>query len=180
MKNKKLKKLIEPTEPREFTEYELEMVRAIPYRKFLTTTPKRIERAKWVITLLEMNGANKKGCRLPIQLLGKWIGGNQIAQDVLAGFIEAGIVVRDNEYNADLGLARSYQMTDRWKLVNLKAFVRVREGETKFCWTCLTHLPLTDFGKNKTKKDGLTSMCKTCKKEYDRVRYTNSLSANNY
>jgi|TARA_R110002049_G_scaffold32928_4_gene108893 hypothetical protein len=41
----------------------------------------------------------------------------------------------------------------------------------KKCTKCKIEKELTDFGKHKENKDGLTGDCKSCKKEYDKERY---------
>ena len=38
--------------------------------------------------------------------------------------------------------------------------------ETKHCNKCGKDKPISEFGKNSSKKDGLQSMCKECTKEY--------------
>ena len=44
---------------------------------------------------------------------------------------------------------------------------------TKFCYKCNENKPLDAFGKNKSKKDGLSTECKLCKKMQDRKYYEN-------
>jgi hypothetical protein len=41
----------------------------------------------------------------------------------------------------------------------------------KTCCRCKETLPLSSFGKNKTKKDGYQTACKECKKLYSKERY---------
>lgn len=43
--------------------------------------------------------------------------------------------------------------------------------ESKICVTCLESKSLSDFTKNKLKKDGLQNYCKLCKKEHDHKHY---------
>lgn len=43
--------------------------------------------------------------------------------------------------------------------------------ETKFCTKCEKQKPVSEFGKNKSKKDGLQSYCKECVKIYKRKHY---------
>jgi superfamily II helicase len=38
--------------------------------------------------------------------------------------------------------------------------------DTKVCSKCGQELPVSEFNKNKTNKDGLQNMCKRCAKEY--------------
>lgn len=42
--------------------------------------------------------------------------------------------------------------------------------ETKKCYKCGRTLPVTEFYKNRSTKDGLQSMCKDCIKERDAAR----------
>jgi hypothetical protein len=46
--------------------------------------------------------------------------------------------------------------------------------ETKWCGTCKTELPTTDFAGNRTRKDGLQSHCRTCKKTIQNRWYANN------
>lgn len=41
----------------------------------------------------------------------------------------------------------------------------------KICSRCKTERPLSDFNRNNTKSDGLSTMCKCCNKEYQKKRY---------
>lgn len=43
--------------------------------------------------------------------------------------------------------------------------------ETKLCTRCGIEKPITEFGRNITKKDGLQSACKTCRKEICKAYY---------
>lgn len=43
--------------------------------------------------------------------------------------------------------------------------------ETKKCGKCKEVKPRSEFALNRSKKDGLQSYCKTCKKEYDHDEY---------
>lgn len=43
--------------------------------------------------------------------------------------------------------------------------------ETKHCNKCGKDKPISEFGKNSSKKDGLQSMCKECTKEYKKLHY---------
>ena len=47
----------------------------------------------------------------------------------------------------------------------------------KYCGTCKKTLSVDKFGSNVSRKDGLQSMCKDCKKEYDKERYANNKDA---
>jgi hypothetical protein len=42
---------------------------------------------------------------------------------------------------------------------------------TKFCYKCKENKPLDAFGKNKSKKDGLSTECKPCKRTQDKQYY---------
>ena len=42
------------------------------------------------------------------------------------------------------------------------------EKGTKICSKCKRELPISEFGKNKTTKDGLNSWCKLCSSNYNR------------
>ena len=42
---------------------------------------------------------------------------------------------------------------------------------TKKCSKCGRELPLSEFCKDKTSKDRLSYWCKSCKREYDKIRY---------
>ena len=42
---------------------------------------------------------------------------------------------------------------------------------TKVCPKCGRELPLSEFCKDKTSKDRLSYWCKSCKREYDKIRY---------
>ena len=44
----------------------------------------------------------------------------------------------------------------------------------KICTRCRQELPFDLFGKNKSKKDGLQTHCKTCRKEINNNHYKNS------
>lgn len=44
--------------------------------------------------------------------------------------------------------------------------------ETKLCAKCGTVKPISEFGLNKSKKDGLQSHCKECVKKYKKQHYT--------
>lgn len=41
--------------------------------------------------------------------------------------------------------------------------------ETKLCTKCGKTKPISEFGLNKSKKDGLQSYCKECVKEYKKT-----------
>ena len=43
--------------------------------------------------------------------------------------------------------------------------------QMKFCPGCDQNLKISDFSKNKIKKDGLQSTCKQCKKKYNQQHY---------
>lgn len=43
--------------------------------------------------------------------------------------------------------------------------------ETKTCKKCGRELPLSEFNKDKSRKDGLQRMCKKCKKQYQKQYY---------
>ena len=40
---------------------------------------------------------------------------------------------------------------------------------TKVCAKCRRELPLSEFTKNKSRRDGLQNWCKSCRKEYDKI-----------
>lgn len=44
----------------------------------------------------------------------------------------------------------------------------------KHCHRCERTLNITDFGKNSSKKDGLQSQCKTCRREVNNLHYKKS------
>lgn len=44
--------------------------------------------------------------------------------------------------------------------------------ETKLCTKCGKVKPISEFGKNKSKKDGLQSHCKECVREYKKKHYS--------
>lgn len=46
--------------------------------------------------------------------------------------------------------------------------------ETKTCTNCGETKPVTEFGADKRKRDGLTSWCKECKRREQRERYANN------
>lgn len=46
--------------------------------------------------------------------------------------------------------------------------------DTKLCNKCGKVKPISEFGKNKTKKDGLQSQCKECVKIYKKQHYENN------
>jgi hypothetical protein len=41
----------------------------------------------------------------------------------------------------------------------------------KTCSTCKIKKSIDNFGKDKSRKDGLNHVCKSCRKEYDRLKY---------
>lgn len=43
--------------------------------------------------------------------------------------------------------------------------------ETKICSKCKKEKPVSEFGKNKAKKDGLQAECKECKSAYNKLHY---------
>ena len=43
----------------------------------------------------------------------------------------------------------------------------------KYCSSCQTEKPITDFGKRAASRDGLASKCKQCQREYDKSRANN-------
>jgi len=45
------------------------------------------------------------------------------------------------------------------------------DSSIKKCSKCGRELPLSEFDKNKSMKDGLDHKCKDCKKEYNKLRY---------
>lgn len=47
---------------------------------------------------------------------------------------------------------------------------------TKRCPKCNTEKEVCEFGKNKAKPDGLQSVCKTCKKQYNRKDYEKNIT----
>lgn len=46
-----------------------------------------------------------------------------------------------------------------------------RAMETKICSKCKKEKPISEFGKNKAKKDGLQTECKECKSAYNKLHY---------
>lgn len=44
----------------------------------------------------------------------------------------------------------------------------------KYCPQCQTEKEFSEFGPNKSKKDGFQSQCKDCRREYMRTWYTNN------
>ena len=52
------------------------------------------------------------------------------------------------------------------------------EVKTKICQKCGRTLPLGEFAKNKTKKDGLANWCKACTKAYNMEYYTDYYAKN--
>ena len=42
---------------------------------------------------------------------------------------------------------------------------------TKYCYKCTTNKPVESFGKNKSKKDGLSTECRLCKRHCDKQYY---------
>lgn len=48
------------------------------------------------------------------------------------------------------------------------------QGKVKFCPSCKKDLPLTAFGKNKRRSDGLTVYCKECRNKRQRDKYAES------
>ena len=48
---------------------------------------------------------------------------------------------------------------------------KMTDEKTKVCTKCGRELPLSEFTKYKTTKDRLQYWCKSCKKEYDKLRY---------
>ena len=47
-------------------------------------------------------------------------------------------------------------------------------GKTKYCSKCETDKIVGYFAKNKSKKDGLNSYCKSCNKKYQKSHYKNN------
>jgi len=45
------------------------------------------------------------------------------------------------------------------------------DEKTKVCTKCGRELPLSEFSKHKITKDGLKNWCKSCTREYDKIRY---------
>ena len=45
------------------------------------------------------------------------------------------------------------------------------DEKTKKCSKCGRELPLSEFSKQKATKDGLISWCKSCTREYSKIRY---------
>ena len=43
--------------------------------------------------------------------------------------------------------------------------------EIKHCNKCGKDKPISEFGKNKSKKDGLQTMCKECVRAYGKLHY---------
>jgi hypothetical protein len=43
----------------------------------------------------------------------------------------------------------------------------------KYCSSCQTEKPITDFGKRSASRDGLASKCKQCQRDYDKSRANN-------
>ena len=41
---------------------------------------------------------------------------------------------------------------------------------TSWCFSCRKHLPLTDFNKNRSRRDGVQNECKACQASYRRLR----------
>lgn len=48
--------------------------------------------------------------------------------------------------------------------------------QTKFCNKCGQEKPISEFGKNKSKKDGLQTQCKACVKLYKQKHYSENKS----
>ncbi len=44
-------------------------------------------------------------------------------------------------------------------------------SDTKRCTDCKTDLPISEFNKNKSEKDGHTHVCKSCRKTRSKTRY---------
>lgn len=51
---------------------------------------------------------------------------------------------------------------------------RVSPEEAKTCWKCRHSKPLSEFGKNRSKTDGLAAECKPCSSALNKVRYANN------
>jgi hypothetical protein len=49
--------------------------------------------------------------------------------------------------------------------------------KTKFCGKCQTTRPVSDFAKNRSKKDGLQATCKVCRKKYWANEYSRNRDA---
>ena len=47
---------------------------------------------------------------------------------------------------------------------------KMTEEKTKVCSKCGRELPLSEFNKQKSKKDGLCYWCKSCAREYNKIR----------
>ena len=45
------------------------------------------------------------------------------------------------------------------------------DEKTKVCTKCGRELPLSEFSINKASKDGLDNWCKSCRREYNKIRY---------
>ncbi len=45
------------------------------------------------------------------------------------------------------------------------------DEKTKMCTKCGRELPLSEFNKQKATKDGLIPWCKSCTREYSKIRY---------
>ena len=62
--------------------------------------------------------------------------------------------------------SKSYLMS---KSITVNDFLTEAHDHSKgkVCNTCKEHLPLSEFCKHKRIKDGLNTICKSCKKEYD-------------
>jgi len=50
-------------------------------------------------------------------------------------------------------------------------YVARRAAGEKWCWRCASWQPLGAWGRNRTTADGLGSMCRDCKRDYDRERH---------
>lgn len=67
--------------------------------------------------------------------------------------------------------------TEKWRRaaaskigLTLARYEEMRAARRKFCWRCSNWLPESCYGRCKARCDGLSAICKQCRRDYDRVR----------
>jgi len=119
----KTNKLKSPQSTREFSQYEIELLKSLPYgTKTLGKSKIGMERMKFLICLLENNKPDKSGfINLPVKYLGAIFKNIEIASKIIHCAVDGGLITCNRHYSPG-HFSRGYKINDSFRLINAKAF----------------------------------------------------------
>lgn len=108
-----------PEQSRHFNDAEMNAIKNTPYKKKLADfSEKALERIKFIITLLELNGGRSiKGCPIAIHQLGIVLKSNQTAQDVMEGLCKSIMYCSSKHYDKTKNQPRRYCFRESFKML---------------------------------------------------------------